>query len=43
MAAAVIRYACANHLGRNIPDDQVEEVVAASMWHPRYVPVVPKK
>ena len=28
-------------MGRNIPDDQVDEVVAASMWDPQYVPVVP--
>ena len=41
IAAAVIRYASANHLGRTIPDDQVDQVVAASMWDPQYVPVVP--
>ncbi|HUU85445.1 MAG TPA: NAD-dependent malic enzyme [Phycisphaerae bacterium] len=41
IAANVIRYASKNHLGRIIPDDQVDDVVAASMWWPEYVPVVP--
>jgi len=43
IAAAVVRYASENSLGRRIPDDQVEEVVEASMWYPEYVPIVPRQ
>jgi malate dehydrogenase (oxaloacetate-decarboxylating) len=42
VAAAVIRHADANHLGRPIPDAEVEAVVRASMWFPDYVPAVPR-
>jgi malic enzyme len=42
VAAAVIRHARANHLGRPIPDSDVEEVVRESMWFPDYVPIVPR-
>jgi hypothetical protein len=42
VAAAVIRHAGDNHLGRPIPDAEVEEVVRASMWFPDYVPAVPR-
>lgn len=41
IAAAVIRYAAENNLGRCIPDHEVDDAVAASMWWPDYVPVVP--
>jgi malic enzyme len=40
IAAAVVRYACKNNLGRRIPDDKVEEVVKCSMWYPDYCPIV---
>ena len=40
VAAAVIRYAHRNHLGRPIPDDEVEGVVRDSMWFPDYIPIV---
>jgi malic enzyme len=43
VAAAVIRHAGANRLGRRIPDEDVEEVVRASMWFPDYVPIVPRE
>ena len=43
IAAAVVRYASENSLGRRIPDDQIEDVVEASMWYPEYVPIVPKQ
>jgi malic enzyme len=42
IAAAVIRYASANNLGRQIPDHEVEDAVAASMWYPEYVPLLPR-
>ena len=42
VAAAVIRYAGENHLGRSIPDPEVDEVVRQSMWFPDYVPAVPR-
>jgi malic enzyme len=40
IAAAVVRYASERRLGRNVPDDEVERLVADSTWHPEYVPVV---
>jgi malic enzyme len=41
IAAAVIREARRQNLGRIIPDDQVEEQVADSMWYPEYRRYVP--
>jgi len=41
IAAAVIRYASKNNLGRRIPDDKVDDVVKCSMWYPDYCPLVP--
>jgi malic enzyme len=43
VAAAVIRYAGDNHLGRPIPKPEIDEVVHASMWFPDYVPAVPRR
>jgi malate dehydrogenase (oxaloacetate-decarboxylating) len=40
ITAAIIRYASHNKLGRDIPDDEVEQVVAEASWFPDYVPVV---
>jgi malic enzyme len=40
IAAAVVRHAGARGLGRPIPDEEVERVVADSIWQPAYVPVV---
>ena len=42
VAAAVIRYAGQNHLGRPIPETEVDDVVRASMWFPDYVAAVPR-
>jgi len=42
IAAAVVRYASENHLGRRIPDHQVEQLVEGSMWYPEYAPMRPK-
>lgn len=43
VAAAVIRHAKKNFLGRPIEDSEVEEIVRASTWFPDYIPVVPRK
>jgi malic enzyme len=40
IAAAVVRYASENNLGRQIPDHEIEDTVAASMWYPDYSPIV---
>lgn len=40
IAAAVVRYASARRLGRDVPDGEVERLVADASWHPEYVPVV---
>ncbi|MCP4250236.1 MAG: NAD-dependent malic enzyme [bacterium] len=42
IAVAVVRYASRNNLGRHIPDFEVDQVVAESMWYPDYVAVSPK-
>lgn len=36
IAAAVIREARRQHLGRMIPDDTIDELVADAMWYPEY-------
>jgi malic enzyme len=43
IAAGVVRYASKSNLGLHVPDDQVDKLVADSMWYPDYIPVVPKK
>ncbi|UCG16340.1 MAG: NAD-dependent malic enzyme [Phycisphaerales bacterium] len=43
IACAVVKYASDHHLGRNIPDDKIEDVVRAATWYPDYVPVVLKE
>jgi malic enzyme len=40
IAAAVVRYASAQRLGRIIAEEDIERVVAESSWYPEYVPVV---
>ncbi len=42
VAASVIRYASASHLGRPIPEAEIDDVVRDSMWFPEYIPVVPR-
>ena len=41
IAAAVIRDAQRQGLGRMIPDAEIEKLVADSMWYPEYRPYVP--
>jgi malic enzyme len=40
IACAVVRYARDHNIGRNIPDERVEDLVRKAVWHPAYVPVV---
>jgi malic enzyme len=39
IAAAIVRHAGARGLGRRVPDDEVDALVADSTWFPEYVPV----
>jgi malate dehydrogenase (oxaloacetate-decarboxylating) len=41
IAADVVRHASEKNLGRSVADKDVDKLVAASMWWPEYVPVVP--
>ena len=43
IAMAVLRYASEHRLGRLVPEGEIEEVVRASMWHPDYVPLAPRR
>lgn len=43
IAGAVVKYASDHHLGRNIPEYDIESVVRGAMWFPDYVPIVRKK
>jgi malate dehydrogenase (oxaloacetate-decarboxylating)(NADP+) len=43
IAMAVLRYAREHRLGRLVPEGEIEEVVRASMWHPDYVPLAPRR
>jgi malic enzyme len=39
IACEVVRFACRENLGRVIPDDEVEPLVASVVWDPAYVPI----
>ena len=41
VAAEVVRQARDTGMGRQIPDERVDAEVAASMWHPEYLPFEP--
>jgi len=41
VAAAVVRHASEQTIGRHFADDEVERYVAAASWYPDYVPIVP--
>ena len=43
IAAAVVRHASKNRLGRFFPDEEIDAVVADAAWYPEYVPVVPSE
>ena len=40
IAAAVVRHASENRLGRYFADEEIDQVVADSTWYPEYVPIV---
>jgi malic enzyme len=40
IAAAVVRYASKNHLGRHVPEGDEVRLIEDSRWFPEYVPVV---
>ena len=39
IAAAIVRYASRERLGRAVPDEDVDRLVADAIWYPDYVPV----
>ena len=43
IACEVVKYAKDNNLGRNIPDDRIEDAVRSATWYPEYVPIVSKE
>lgn len=43
IAADILRFASRNHLGRYVPANEVDKLVADSMWFPDYVEVTLKK
>jgi malic enzyme len=42
IACAVVRCARDSQVGRRIRDDHVEEAVRGAIWHPDYIPIVPR-
>jgi malic enzyme len=40
IACAVVRYARDAHLGRVIPDEEIEATVRSGVWYPSYIPIV---
>jgi malic enzyme len=39
IAAAIVRYASAKRLGRHVPEQEIDALVADSIWYPEYAPV----
>jgi malic enzyme len=39
IAAGVVKYASHENLGRQLSDEAAEELVAAAMWYPDYIPI----
>jgi malic enzyme len=42
IACAIVKYAGEHHLGRHIPDYEIDTTVQSVMWYPDYVPIVRK-
>jgi malic enzyme len=43
IACAVVRHARDAHLGRQIPDEAIEQAVREATWYPAYIPIVAKE
>ena len=43
IACAVVRSARDAHLGRAIPDEQIEETVRSAIWTPSYIPILARE
>ena len=43
IACAVVRTARDAHLGREIPDDEIEKSVRAAVWTPSYIPILARE
>jgi malic enzyme len=43
IACEVVRYTRDAHLGRLIPDEQIEATVRSAVWYPSYIPIVAQR
>ena len=43
IACAIVRSVRDAHLGRVIPDDEIEATARSAMWHPSYIPIVAQR
>jgi malic enzyme len=43
IACAVVRYARDAHLGRAIPDDEIESTTRSAVWYPSYIPILAQR
>jgi malic enzyme len=42
-ACAVVRHARDAQLGKEIPDDEVEDTVRSAVWYPSYIPIIARR
>jgi hypothetical protein len=38
-----VRYARDAHLGRAIPDDEIESTTRSAVWYPSYIPILAQR
>jgi malic enzyme len=43
IACAIVRSVRDAHLGRVIPDDEIEATARSAMWHPSYIPILAQR
>jgi hypothetical protein len=43
VACAVVRRARGAQLGKEIPDDEVEDTVRSAVWYPSYIPIIARR
>lgn len=43
IACAIVRYARDAHLGRVIPDDEIEATTRSAVWYPSYIPILAQR